>query len=584
LKSRGKIMKKALIFATIVLTSVAQAAPFVFPKTWTASSTTQTNQGMYRYATTVDFKSANPFLETGVTGIDSLISPRGLFITDPLTGDLLPYMAESYRVSANKLVWTVKLRQESKWSDGRQIVGDDWVITAKIHTSTEIITNRRDRFFVDGKPVQVTSPDPATVVFTFPKVVADALDTMSVVPWPAHVFEPILRTQGAAGIRAMWGSSEDPNKFVSAGAFKLSSFQLGDRFVAERNPYFGEWNVNSEGVALPYLKSVVQQLYKDRTTMMADYLKGELDQIETTLPTEVAQLQAAIKEGSLRGTLKLNAIPQTSTLAMSFNWNKASDEFKQDLFRNIIFRQAISHLMNREAMVTEAYGGLGKVAYSGMTDAFGDWAAPDLKVYKYNLDAARALLTKIGFYKLNSEGLLENRDGKTIEFNVIAPNTSVLYKQVFAVMLRDAKTIGIRINPEYVPTNILIAKILGSGKDRAWDAALFPRTYNSVSNYPLNGAAYSCKGRVHVIVNASGECLDPLETQAMLLFERGRQTLNTEERKAIAYKIQEVDQKLQPITHLVAPSIQVAWKERVQGELTDSRLNGIRFTELTWTN
>ncbi len=574
-------MKKIVTILAILSSSLAQAAPFVFPNSWTTSSTNQTNQGTYRLASTTDYK-LNPFTETTVDGIESVLTPRGLFIKDPISGDILPYMAESYAVSANKLVWTVKLRPELKWSDGTPMTANDWVVTAKIHSSTEIVTNRRDRFFIDGKPVVVTSSDSQTIVYTFPKVVADALDTMSVVPWAAHVFEPVLNRDGAIGIKAMWKETENPLKVVSGGPFKLASYQPGVRIIAERNPFFGDWNKDGNGLALPYLNRTIRDLYKDRTVLTKDFLSGEIDQIETTIVNETTQIQAAIKAGTLQATLKLNAVPQTTTLFMNFNWNKSADLYKQNLFRNILFRQAISHLMNRQAMVTEAYGGFAKVAYNAMTDAFGEWKAPDLEVFAYDLKAAQDALRKIGYSKLNNDNLLENRDGKIIEFKVLAPNTSGLYKQIFDIMIQDAQKVGIRIIPEYVATGVLLREITTAGKNRNWDAVLSPLNFNTLTNYPLSSAVYSCKGRVHVIFNSSGECLDPLETQAMILYERGRQTLDLEERREIVHKIQAVEQKLQAYIFLAAPSTQVAWNNRVQGGFVDFRLNGIRFPELTW--
>ncbi len=574
-------MKKLIILAAFIGSSLAQAAPFIFPKAWTVSSPTEISGGTYSYGDIFDYK-LNPFAETISDSIESVINPRGLFIKDPISGDALPYMAESYSLSSNKLIWTVKLRPELKWSDGRPITGQDWVTTAKIHTSSEIITNRRDRFFIEGKPVLVSSPDSQTVVFEFPKVVADAIDTMSIVPWASHILEPVLQRDGFAGIKDMWGATEKVEKMVSAGAFKLSNYEPGVRIVADKNPFFAAWNVNSNGVGLPYLNRITRKVYKDRAAYLTDYLQGSLDQFETTLPNQVTQLQNAIGQGTFKGKLQLNAVPQTTTLAIFFNWNKSANLYKQALFRNANFRLAMSYMMNRQAIVKEAYGGLAKVAQNAMTEAFGDWRNPELEVIDYNLEKTRALLARIGYYQLNNDGLLVNRDGQTIDIDLVAPNTSSLWKSVIDVIQRDAKVIGIKINPQYVTVPVLLRQALTRGKNREFDMIMAPLTSNILGSYPLTQSVYSCKGQGHTLYNASGECLDPLETQAMVLYERGRQTLDLAERKAIVYKIQEVEQKLQPLIHLAAPSTQVSWQEKLQGEFVDYKLNGIRFPELSW--
>jgi peptide/nickel transport system substrate-binding protein len=580
-------MKKFLPLAAILLCSAAHAAPFIFPKNWTTSSPEANSLGgTYRIGTTVgatdDFITHNPFVATTNLTTESFITSRGLFTNDPLTDEVTPYMAQSYTVSANKLVWTLKLRSGMKWSDGQPIVGQDWVTTAQIHASSEIITNRRDSFFIDGKPIVVTSPNDETVIYSFPKTVATAVDVMSLPVWPAHVFAPVLSTQGIAGLKTMWGLSENPKNIVSTGPFRVQSYQAGKALTLERNPFFGEWNVNASGQPLPYLSTVTRQIYKDRVTMTADYLRGELDQISTSSPTEVAQIQTAINQNGLRAVLRLNIAPQTSRLLLSFNWNIAADPFKQELFRNVNFRQAMSFMLNRQAIVTEAFSGLAKPLYGSLTDALGDWVSPDIQTFRYDLDAARKSLAKIGFNKKNSDGLLVNRDGKTISFNVMNQANTPLLKPALAVMTRDAQALGIRMNFVETPQAQLVASVTSVGKNRAWEAVLILRDPGLVSsNFPMDARNFSCGGRTHFF-NRSGSCIDPLETQASVLYERGLQTTSVATRKQIAYKMQEVDSQLQGIIYIVSPSVQYSWLERVQGENSNISVAGVRSLEVTW--
>jgi oligopeptide transport system substrate-binding protein len=52
---------------------------------------------------------------------------EGLTVTDPKTLDVAPGVAESWTVSDDGLVWTFKLRDEAKWSNGKAVTANDFV-------------------------------------------------------------------------------------------------------------------------------------------------------------------------------------------------------------------------------------------------------------------------------------------------------------------------------------------------------------------------------------------------------------------------------------------------------------------------
>jgi peptide/nickel transport system substrate-binding protein len=575
-------MKKLLIVLCALSANAATAAPFIFPNAWTASQpAAATARGTLREGITVDYRTFNPFTETATVGVGGLNGARGLFVSDPINGEILPYMAESYTLSENKLKWTVNIRRGMKWSDGQPIVAADWVTTARIHASPDTLTTQRDRFFIDGKPVTVTEQDEYTLVFTFPKAVANTFETLAVPPFPSHVFQPVFDRRGVAGLKAMWNLDETPSNIVTGGAFKLISYQPGTRAVFERNPFFGEWNVSEDGVALPHLARVTQTVYKDRAALITDYTKGQLDVLVSTNPLEVVQVQQAIAQGDLSGTLRVNAVAQSVTTWLAFNWNRKSDPFKQDLFRNVSFRQAMSHMINRKRIVAEAYQGLSKPVYGALTEAFGDWESPELPRFEYDLEAAKTLLAKVGFRNRNAEGFLVNRDGKLLEFEIVAPTATTVYPRIMAIITEDAVRLGVKINVRYISANAQIALLTTTGNDRPWDAIFSAAALGAPSSYPMNPGYYACTGRFH-LYNTSGSCLDPLETQAMVLNERGRQTLDTNARKQIAYKVQDVSAQLQALIHVNVLTSHHAWQEPVRGELTNTSSGNTRWLETTW--
>ncbi|MFA6946670.1 MAG: ABC transporter substrate-binding protein, partial [Pedobacter sp.] len=85
--------------------------------------------------------------------ISSLIY-RGLFKYD-IYGALVPDLAETWDISEDGLVYTIKIKDNQKWTDGRKINADDLIYTAfKIADLQGVATDR-----VDDLTVRYTLPN-----------------------------------------------------------------------------------------------------------------------------------------------------------------------------------------------------------------------------------------------------------------------------------------------------------------------------------------------------------------------------------------------------------------------------------------
>ena len=581
-------MKKTLIAAiTLFMGSYATAAPFIWSAKWTASKPAEVKTGgVMRWTNLSDHKTLNPFTTAETGNIPGQIAATGgFFILDPVTFDFVPYMAESYTVSKDKLVWTFKIRKGMKWTDGKPIVADDWVTTYKIHTDEDVGSNSYDSFFINDKPVTVSKVDTDTVKVSFPSVSATALETVGYSPWPSHIFAPVYAAKGAAGIKAMWTLSEKAESIISSGPFAYVSYKPSERLTVEKNPYFAEWNKDSAGAGLPYLDGYVQSIVKDLNADLAQFLSGQTDAYLPPNADALGQIKRAVDAGNLKAVLRANVGPAASSTWVVFNWNRKSDAFKQKLFRDVNFRRAMSHLTNRAAMVDIVLGGLGQPAYSSVYAAFKDWVSPNLQKFDYNLEAAQKLLAKIGFNKRNSDGWLVDRAGKVLEFdlNTNAGNTN--REQMAKIFSDEAKKVGVKVNFKPIDFNSLVAALLQEGEDRKFDAILLGLSNGSIV-YPLSNNADPCGTNLHAF-NKSGKCLAPWESQVSALYFRGKQELDTAKRKAIAHDVQDIQSSNQAWVYLVSPNRHNAWNARLHGEFPQGVMNsitGLNYLELAWVS
>jgi peptide/nickel transport system substrate-binding protein len=579
--------KAALALLTLAFGSSASAQVFIAPAKWSVTNPTEVRMGgTYRTATISDFKTINPFTTAEATNLPDILSGQaGLLTFDPATNDYVPYLAANYTVSSDKLVWTFNLRKGVRWSDGRPLVADDFVSTYQIHTDEDVGSNSYDTFFIDEKPIVVSKVDGDTVRISFPKLDVTATVVASFTPWANHVFGAVYAARGAAGVKAMWNLSTKPSEIVTIGPWLLESYRPGERATLVKNPSFGDWNKDTSNKPLPYLDSQTYTIYKDQNAWFAAYLVGGVDTFGVRGADDLRQIRAATDSGNFKAVLRPNVGASPSSSWIVFNWNRKSDRFKENLFRNENFRRAMSHLTNRSAMVDIALGGFGQPAYTGVYAAQAEWISPTLTKFEYNLEAAKALLARIGFSRKNADGWLVNREGKLLEFD-LTTNAGNTTREAFAKIFSDeAKKIGVKVNFRPIDFNTLVGQLLATGDDRKFDAMLLGFSGGN-RIYPLNSNVEPCGGTLHSF-NTSGKCLATWETQVTALFQRGRQEFNFQKRLAIARQVQDVQSNYQAFVYLVSPNVHFTWNARVRGEYPSgvaSSLNGSRypFAILTW--
>lgn len=591
-------MKKVMMLALALGASTSLAAPFVYPANWTSNKPGDVQTGgTFRSVNLQDFKTLNPFVSSESPNLPAVLSAGSLLGYNPVTGNYAPYMAEKYTQSADKRTFTFDIRKGMKWSDGKPITVDDWITAYTIDSNKDVGSNTFDYWTIINQPIKVTKVDSNTLKVVFPKADVTAIEFLSGIflPQPTHVFMPVWKAKGAQGIKDMWTISTNPDNIVTSGPFMLDRYVRGERAILKKNPYFGEWNKDSAGKSLPYLDGIQINIVADANAQLAQFLAGNLDTYSPDNRDKLAQVKSAMDGGKVKGTLIPNASARASSDFMVFNMDDSAT-FKTKLFSNVKFRQAMSMLMNRDAMVDLALGGLGEPTYTSVYPVYKDWIPSGMDKYKFNPTAAAKLLAELGFTKKGSDGILVDKAGNKLEFTLIT-NAENNRRQSYAKVIQDeAKKVGVKINVSAIAFNQMTTLL--DAKDnfgrRNFDAIIIGLTGGG-QVYPVSGpSVVECKGlgdggNLHMF-NQSNKCRFPFETQAVNLFWKGRAEFDLAKRKAIAAQIQRNEMENQPYIQLAAQTVHFAWTDRVQGEynrpqinsLNASTLFGPRDIALTW--
>lgn len=590
-------MKKLSMIAAVLLTSGAFATPFVYPEKWSSSKPSEVQMGgTFRVVNLQDFKTLNPFTSRESPNLPAILSAGGLLIRDIVTDEYIPFMAESFKLSADKTTFTLNIRKGMKWSDGKPITADDWITTYTLETNKDIGSNAYSGWFPNDKPIKVTKIDADTIQVKFPFPDVTAYENLSgFFPQPTHVFMPVFKAKGADGIKEMWSVTTDADEIVVSGPFKLDKYVAGERALLKKNAAFGEWAKDAAGKSLPYLDSIQIQFVADSNAHLAQYLAGNTDYLSPVSRDQLAQVKSAIDAKKLAADLIPNASSRASSDFVVLNMDRG-DTFKGKLFRNVKFRQALSMLTNRDAMVDLALGGLGQATYTGVYPVFKSWIYPEADKYKYNPTAANKMLDDMGFKKKGADGIRVDSQGNRLAFTLIANAENNRRQQFAGIMKEEFKKAGIDLTTSFIAFNQM-SEMLDAKPGFA------PRQFDAIMIGLVNGSAVfpvagdnvvKCTGlpedgNLHM-GNQTNKCLFPWETQTVNLYYKGRQEFDLAKRRQIAFQIQKLESENLPVIQLAAQTVHYSWMSKVQGEYQKPQVNSInastlfgpRAIELTW--
>src|ERR671915_939349 len=251
-------------------------------------------------------------------------------------GEIVPMLAKSYEVSDDGTVYTFELREGIEFHDGTPF-------------NAEAVKFNLDRY-QEKDSVRSTEVEPIESV--------EVVDPMTVRVTLSEPFAPFLAVLAdRAGIVASPKAIEESGGRISknpvgTGPFKFVERVTGDHITVERNPDY--WR---EG--LPKIDKIIYRGIEDENVQYQNLQSGELDLIDSIPPVEFKSLQ---ESGDYKVSIEQGLGYQGFYLNVT-----------QPPFDNKALRQAVYHLVDREAIVKAALrGALGEPGNSPFSEQ--SWA------------------------------------------------------------------------------------------------------------------------------------------------------------------------------------------------------------------
>jgi peptide/nickel transport system substrate-binding protein len=314
---------------------------------------------------------------------------------------LLPALALSAEPNKDASVWTLKLRDGVTWHDGKPFGADDIVAAFHGWSKPTNFNNGALAGMVDFKGVRKKGK----------------LEVEVPLVRPVALFPSVLTIWTGSVPQAGSTPESFKTKPIGTGPFKFVSFTPGKRSVFERNPDYWE-------SGKPYLdRVIVDSSFTDESARLNAMLSGQVDALHL-IPFNTAKQQAN------SGKMKILASDGGQNYMISFRIDKAP-------FDDVRVRQAMKHIVDREAMVNGVFAGYAKP----FNDLLG---SPLLKYYDSSLKAthdpekAKALLKAAG------------KEGLTFELPIAPAGAG--FVEAATLFAEQAKAAGVNVKLKNIPT------------------------------------------------------------------------------------------------------------------------------------
>ncbi len=502
-------------------------------------------------------------------------SYEGLVRENGVTGEIEPALAERWDIAADKLHIIFTLREGLKWSDGQPLTVDDVVFTYKdIYFNEQIPTDVRDLFKVGNNRTlpSVRKLDKRRVEFTLPELFAPFLRYTSQAILPAHALRESITSKDAGGqlrFLSTWGTDTDPANVIVNGPYQIERYTPGQQVMFRRNPYY--WRKDKQGNSQPYIDRIIWKIIASRDTQLLKFRSGELD-IYNLRPEDFQPLQQEEKSGKF--TIYKGG-PAIGTTFITFNLNKGwrdglplVDPIKSRWFNTVAFRQAIAYGIDRQRAIDKIFHGFGEPQNSPIAVQSQYYLSPaqGLKVYDYNPELARKLLTSAGF-KYDRTGSLLDAEGNRVRFTLITNSENKTPTEMALQIKQDLDKIGIGVDLQLISFNSFVDKVYSS---MDWECTLQSFTGGVEPHAGFN--IWSPDGGLHSFNQKPQPGQPPIEgrevadweTQIGRLYIEGAREVNEAKRKAIYAETQRITQEYLPMIYLVKALSMSAVRDRIQ--------------------
>lgn len=506
-----------------------------------------------------DPKTFNPLLSKENSSSEALkYLFEGLTTEDGVTTEILPALAESWSISPDGREYIFRLRSGVLWSDGQPFTSADVVFTYnRLIANPDIPSSMRDIMTLKGKPIFAEAIDDLTVRFKLESPFAPFLRSTGTDILPKHI---LVASVDKGEFNSTWTLEVDPAQLVGTGPFVMSDYLPSQRIIYKKNQNY--WKKDEQGKSLPLLDGIIVMIVPNLEAQILMFEAGETH--ATGLRgQDWLVLESKTKKG---GFSLINAGASFSSQFIFFNLEPDAftrnkrPAWKQKLFEQIAFRKAMAHAVDRQSIINNVMFGFGIVQKAPISPANTSFHNPNIKPYAYDLTRAAAILDEAGFTDQDGDGLREDGHGNNIKFELLTNSENDIREKIGEIFRSDLKALGIRVIFRPIQFNQLVERLDSTGD---WEAILLGLTGGSIDPHSSRNVWWS-GAQLHMWHPRQPEPVTEWEAEIDKIFDEAAVELDSEKRKALYFRFQEIVMDKLPLIYTAHASSLFAIRDSVQ--------------------
>ncbi len=351
------------------------------------------------------------------------------------TKDILPNVVSEYTVNEDNTVFTFRLREGLRWSDGHPVTTEDIRFAYEdvlLHPElTPVLPLKyRAKSSPFGEPMRVDIVDDYTFVVTFSEPYGAFLAEIALTGWTGYADAMLKPAHFLKQFHASYTPLDEMRPY-------LDEHELGDEWwrlyfdkdvtgwqvtfrkavdfpvlnpwmrvasppgiiIMERNPYY--FKVDTAGNQLPYIDEYHSFEVNDTAMATMRTITGDVDFLihETSLSEMPLYRQHAEEAGFEVRLLDIHYTPTSFFINYTY-----PDPTWREVVWDVRFRRALNMALDRDEIIDSVYYG----------HAFKPTTLPS----EYNLAQAHALLDEMGMDKRDAEGMRLAPNGEPFELYI----------------------------------------------------------------------------------------------------------------------------------------------------------------------
>ncbi|MGQ0735594.1 MAG: ABC transporter substrate-binding protein [Acidobacteriota bacterium] len=488
------------------------------------------------------------------TELFTVLTQGRLVRVNRATHALEPWLAERWEVAPDGRTYTLTLRDGLAWSDGTAFTAADVLFSFAAMYDPRAATPLASAMLIDGKPITVTSPDPRTVVVSYPAQFGPGIRLLDMLPiLPRHKLETALLNGTFA---TAWGTDTPPADLVGMGPFVLTEYKPAERLVFARNPRY--WRRDANGRQLPYADRLTLELVPDQDAELIRLQAGQTDFSQQPLRTaDVETLRPLEAQGRVQ-IVELGVSLDADSLVFNLRPARWASDPRGLWLARKEFRQAISHAVDREAFANAVFLGAAVPVHGPVTPGNLRWFWPSIPRYAYSRDKARGLLGSLNLTNRDSDEWLEDGQGNEARFTLLTFRGNSILERSASVLRDDLRQVGVAVDIAPLEPNAVRQRVVGGD----FEAALIqfsisdPDPAMSKDLWVSSGSAHFWNPNQKTPGTEWERRIDELMAQQAA-------TVDEAERKRLFNDVQRIFSENLPIIHFAAPRVYIGASARL---------------------